>query len=54
MDKQLHSTGTPNGDSSSNKPTTNGTKPLLENMVEAAKSAAAMVTNGASGLTVSN
>jgi methylenetetrahydrofolate reductase (NADPH) len=61
MDKQLHNTGTPNGDAAdgklaNGKPVTNGngTKPLLENMVEAAKSAAATVTSGVSGLTISN
>jgi hypothetical protein len=54
MDKQLHNTSTTNGDSTSNNTTANGTKPLLENMVGAAKSAASTVATGISDLTVSN
>lgn len=52
MDKQLHNTSTPSGDST-NKPVINGTKPLLDDL-EAAKSTASAVTNGISSITVLN
>lgn len=51
MAKELHSVGTPNGDSVP-KPTTNGTKSKLNDLVEAAKSATLTVTNGVNGVKV--